>query len=84
MLLGQKLFKTHSGTVQTTQGHQKQNKNKTVVQTSAYIFHMILHKLCEVGSHDLATLQSRKLRLRKVSPRKFMTELGLELKFPDS
>ena len=37
-----------------------------VVQTFAYIIHMISEQPCEVGNQGLAILQSRKLRLRNV------------------
>lgn len=37
-----------------------------VIQTFAYIIHMISDQPCEVGNQGLAILQSRKLRLRNV------------------
>lgn len=45
---------------------------------------MISAQPSEVGSQIIVILQSRKLRLKKVRPRKLMAELGLELKFLDS
>lgn len=56
----------------------------TLVQTFAYIIHMISEQPSEVGSQIIVILQSRKLRLRKVRPRKLMAEPGLEFKFLDS
>lgn len=45
---------------------------------------MISEQPSEVGSQIIVILQSRKLRLRKVRPRKLMAEPGLELKSLDS
>lgn len=45
---------------------------------------MISEQPSEAGGQIIVILQSRKLRLRKVRPRKLMAEPGLEFKFLDS